>query len=66
MGGNCLRSVRLPAGRTLTSFATLPPTVRLQPARSFGPDVVLTTFEHYSWIYWLYVATRMRPSRTLD
>ncbi|GAA5868366.1 hypothetical protein JCM3774_003268 [Rhodotorula dairenensis] len=25
----------------------------LNPARSFGPDVVLTTFEGYSWIYWL-------------
>ncbi|GAA5975948.1 hypothetical protein JCM10908_005336 [Rhodotorula pacifica] len=25
----------------------------LNPARSFGPDVVLHTFEGYSWIYWL-------------
>ncbi|EIW72441.1 hypothetical protein TREMEDRAFT_16454, partial [Tremella mesenterica DSM 1558] len=25
----------------------------LNPARSFGPSVVLKTFEHYHWIYWL-------------
>ncbi|GAA5951002.1 hypothetical protein JCM8115_005029 [Rhodotorula mucilaginosa] len=25
----------------------------LNPARSFGPDVVLTTFNGYAWIYWL-------------
>ena len=25
----------------------------LNPARSFGPDVVLGTFEHYHWIYWI-------------
>jgi aquaporin related protein len=25
----------------------------LNPARSFGPDVVLGTFEGYHWIYWL-------------
>lgn len=25
----------------------------LNPARSFGPDVVLATFEDYHWIYWI-------------
>jgi len=25
----------------------------LNPARSFGPSVVLRTFTHYHWIYWL-------------
>jgi aquaporin rerated protein, other eukaryote len=25
----------------------------LNPARSFGPDVVLHTFDHYHWIYWV-------------
>jgi aquaporin related protein len=25
----------------------------LNPARSFGPSVVLHTFETYHWIYWL-------------
>jgi aquaporin related protein len=25
----------------------------LNPARSFGPDVVLKTFEGYHWIYWV-------------
>ncbi|KAM0798390.1 aquaporin-like protein, partial [Usnea florida] len=25
----------------------------VNPARSFGPDVVLHTFHHYHWIYWL-------------
>ncbi|GAA5952795.1 hypothetical protein JCM3765_002966, partial [Sporobolomyces pararoseus] len=25
----------------------------LNPARSFGPDVVLHSFENYHWIYWL-------------
>ncbi|KAF2823211.1 aquaporin [Ophiobolus disseminans] len=25
----------------------------LNPARSFGPDVVLRTFDHYHWIYWI-------------
>lgn len=25
----------------------------LNPARSFGPDVVLKTFSHYHWIYWV-------------
>jgi len=25
----------------------------LNPARSFGPDVVLRRFDHYHWIYWL-------------
>lgn len=25
----------------------------LNPARSFGPDVILTTFDHYHWIYWV-------------
>jgi aquaporin related protein len=25
----------------------------LNPARSFGPDVILGTFNHYHWIYWL-------------
>ncbi|GAA5897782.1 uncharacterized protein JCM6883_000817 [Sporobolomyces salmoneus] len=25
----------------------------LNPARSFGPDVALATFEGYHWIYWL-------------
>lgn len=25
----------------------------LNPARTFGPDVVLHTFDHYHWIYWL-------------
>jgi aquaporin related protein len=25
----------------------------LNPARSFGPDVVLRTFDKYHWIYWV-------------
>jgi aquaporin related protein len=25
----------------------------LNPARSFGPDVVLGTFDSYHWIYWI-------------
>jgi aquaporin rerated protein, other eukaryote len=25
----------------------------LNPARSFGPDVILRTFDNYHWIYWL-------------
>ena len=25
----------------------------LNPARSFGPDVVLRTFDNYHWIYWI-------------
>ena len=25
----------------------------LNPARSFGPDVILGKFDHYHWIYWL-------------
>lgn len=25
----------------------------LNPARSFGPDVILGTFESYHWIYWV-------------
>jgi aquaporin related protein len=25
----------------------------LNPARSFGPDVVLGTFDGYHWIYWI-------------
>lgn len=25
----------------------------LNPARTFGPDVVLGTFAHYHWIYWI-------------
>lgn len=25
----------------------------LNPARSFGPDVILRTFDSYHWIYWV-------------
>lgn len=25
----------------------------LNPARSFGPDVILRTFDGYHWIYWI-------------
>lgn len=41
--------------RTLTvlspPFPVLSPTLRQQPARSFGPDVVLHEFAGYHWIY---------------
>ena len=32
----------------------------LNPARSFGPCVVLHTFPHYHWIYWVSITNGVR------
>lgn len=40
-------------GEIAASFADLTNTGSLNPARSFGPCVVLHTFPGYHWIYWV-------------
>jgi aquaporin related protein len=38
---------------TLTELGVLFTGGSLNPARSFGPDVVLSKFDTYHWIYWI-------------